>query len=175
MKRLVRVCAALALVTLFVASAAFFRRAPDPVFEGRLTSEWTHDLLSSNYTIRNEAQTALRILGEPAVPQLRSLLRRRNGPWEKPLARIAPLLPFYEYRSIDANLARTRASEMLAMLGPKAKSAAPDLVMALAHDQSARESERALIHIGNSAVAHLERALASRHIAIRIRAARLLR
>ena len=175
MKRSVRVFAALALVTLFVASAAFFRRAPDPIFEGRLTSEWTHDLLSSDYVIRNEAQTTLRILGEPAVPQLCHLLRRRNGPWEKPLARIAPILPFYEYRPVDANLARTRSSEMLAMLGPSAKSAAPDLVAALAYEQSARESERALIHIGNSAVTHLERGLASRHVAVRIRAARLLR
>jgi HEAT repeat protein len=175
MKRVVRVCAALALVTLFVASAAFFRRAPDPIFEGRLTSEWTHDLLSGDYTIRNEAQTTLRILGEPAVPQLRHLLRRRNGPWEKPLARIAPILPYYQYRPVDANLARMRASEMLAMMGPKAKDAAPDLVAALAYEQSACESERALIRIGNSAVPDLESGLASRHVAVRIRAARLLR
>ena len=175
MKRSVRVFAALALVTLFLASAAFFRRAPDPIFEGRLASEWTHDLLSSDYTVRNEAQTALRILGEPAVPQLRHLLRRRNGPWEKPLARIAPIFPFYEYRAIDANLARARASEMLALLGPKSKNAVPDLVAALAYEQSARESERALIHIGHSAVTHLECGLASRHTAVRVRAARLLR
>src|SRR5687767_12817548 len=175
MKRLVRVCAALALVTLFVASAAFFRRVPDPIFEGRLTSEWTRDLLSSDYNIRHEAQTALRILGEPAVPQLRNLLRRRNGPWEKPLARIAPILPFYEYRAIDANIARIRAAEMLAMLGPTAQSASPDLVSALAYEQSAHEAERALIHIGNSVVTHLERGLASGHISVRVRSARLLR
>jgi HEAT repeat protein len=175
MKRSVRVFAALALVTLFVVSAALFRRAPDPAFEGRLTSEWTHDLLSSDYTIRNEAQTALKILGEPAVPQLRNLLRRRNGPWEKPLARIAPLLPFYEFRPIDANLARTRASEMLATLGPKSKSAAPDLVAALAYEQSAHESERALLHIGEAALPHLERGLSSSQISVRVRSARLLR
>ena len=175
MKRLVRVCAALALVTLFVASAAFFRRAPDPLFEGRLTSEWTRDLLSSDYTIRNEAQAALRILGEPAVPQLRNLLRRRDAAWEKPLARIAPILPFHQYRPVDADLSRMRASEMLAMLGPNAKDAVPDLVAALAYEHSARESERALIRIGNSAVAHLESGLASRHTAIRVRSARILR
>ena len=175
MKRPGQVLAALALVSFFVISAALFRRPADAVFEGRLTSDWTRDLLSSDYTIRGEAKAALMVLGEPGVPQLRALLQHRNGPWEKPLACLNEYLPVLNYHSLDANLCRTRASEMLGALGCKAHSAVPDLVAALAYDQSAPETERALVRIGSASVPALERALHSRHDSNRVRAARLLR
>ena len=175
MKVRVRVWTTLALVSFFVFTAIIFRRPPDPAFGGRLTSEWVYDLLSSDYTIRGEAQSTLQILGEPAVPQLRALLQRRNGFWEKPLVRLNGIVPFLDYRAVDANLSRARAAEMLALLGCKAQAAVPDLIVSLAYPQSAAESERALLRIGTFAVPALERALSSRHTAVRIHSARLLR
>ena len=175
MKLWVRVFVALALVTVFVGSAAFFRRAPDPVFEGRLASAWTHDLLSADYTVRSEAETALQVLGEPGVPQLCTLLQQRNGPWEEPLVRLNGILPFLSYRRIDANLSRSRAAEMLGALGAKAHAAVPALVASLGHTRPASESERALVRIGSAAVPELEAALNSRKPSVREGAARLLR
>jgi HEAT repeat protein len=175
MKQSVRVFVALALVTAFFVSAAYFRRAPDPAFEGRLASEWAHDLLSSDYTVRGEAESALKILGEPAVPQLCYLLQRRNGPWEEPLLRLNSVLPFLIYRRMESNLARARAAEMLAILGPKAHAAVPALVASLVHTRTGPDCERALMRIGSASVPAIEGALKSRNGSVRESAARLLR
>lgn len=176
MKRFRRVIAALALVSIIVPfSLALLRRPADPVFEGKFASAWCGELLNSSYTTRENAKTALQTLGEPAVPQLRALLRHRNGPWEKPLLRLNALLPFLNYSVVDANACRIAASEALGLLRTNASSAAPDLVAALSYDNSAREIERALVRIGSRSVPHLQAALESRHDSVRFRAARLLR
>lgn len=165
--------ALVAIVLLFW--MAFATRPADPIFEGKRASDWTRDLLSANFDTSSEAQTALKTLGEPAVPQLRVLLQRRNGPWEEPLLRLGEWLPFFDYQTLDAHECRVEASEMLAVLGPKAQDAVPELIAALVHDGSASASERALVHIGPAAVPSLERALKSRKEIVRVRAARLLR
>ncbi|MGZ8899054.1 MAG: HEAT repeat domain-containing protein, partial [Limisphaerales bacterium] len=175
MKVTVRVFAALALVSVFIAFTIFFSRPTDPAFEGRLTSQWTQDLLSPDYKIRGKAQAAIIAVGEPAVPHLRALLRRRNGPWAEHLPRVKKFLPFVNDRVIDANLSRTRAAEMLGSLGIRAHSAVPDLVSSLAYEQSAAESERALTRIGDGSIPSIEQGLRSRKAAVRERSARLLR
>lgn len=176
MKRYGRVLGALALVAIiFPVCIALLRRPADPIFEGKPVSAWTHELLNSDYTTRENAKTALKTLGEPAVPQLRALLRHRNGPWETPLVRLSSVIPFLNYRPLDANACRNAASEVLGLLGSKSSTAAGDLVSALAYDASAAETERALVRIGSGSVPHLEHALQSRHDSVRVRAARLLR
>jgi HEAT repeat protein len=175
MKVSVRVFATLTLAAALIALAAYFSRSPDPAFEGRLTSQWTQDLLSPDYKIRGKAQAAMIAVGEPAVPHLRVLLRRRHSPWAAHLPRIKKLLPFVNDRVIDANLSRTRAAEMLGNMGSKALSAVPDLVSSLAYEQSAAESERALIRIGDGSILSIEQGLRSRKTAVRERSARLLR
>lgn len=176
MKRSGRVFAAVALVSVvYLFVAAIINRPPDPAFEGKFASEWCQDLLSPHYSVRADAQTAIEALGDRAVPQLRNLLQRRNGPWEKPLVRLSGVIPFFEYRTVDATASRIAASEMLGSLGTNAEPAIPDLVAALAFETSAAESERALVRIGESITPFLQRAVSWRDSLIRVRAARLLR
>lgn len=165
---------ATALVLLLFLSA-LRNRPKDPTFEGKLASEWCRELLSEDYAERDNARTALTTLGERSVPQLRSLLGRRNGPWEEPLLWLSGAFGFFDYQRLDANVCRIAASEVLGMLGPKAEGAASDLVSALAYDASAADSERALVRIGTHSIPHLERALKAKSASVRSRSARLLR
>jgi HEAT repeat protein len=162
-----------AIVIFFCVAVA--GRPNDPLFKGKLASQWSRDLLSADYSVRGDAQDALRTLGEPAVPQLRELLQRRNPPWEKMILRLNRIFPVLNYQSRDVNACRRAAAETLGLLGPKAHAAAPDLVSTLAYEASAGEVERALTRIGSPSVVPLERALASHNVSIRYRAARLLR
>ena len=176
MKVWLRVCAGIALAAAFVFTAVHFRRAPDPMIRGRPASAWAADLLSPDYSVRGEAQSALKQLGDSAVPQLCILLRKRNPAWEKQIVRLNTVLPFLKYQSVDAVCCRLRGAEMIALLGPKAAGAIPDLIAALAFDPAAGETERALVQIGLASVQPLSRALGkSGDSKVRERSARLLR
>ena len=176
MKVWLRVLIAVALVTTFIFSAVHFRQPSDPPIQGRLASEWAADLLSHDYAVRGDAQTALKQLGEAAVPQLCVLLRKRNPSWEQHVVRLNSLLPFLNYQRVDAVACRLRSAEMLGLLGPHASEAIPDLIRALAFDHSANEPERALLRIGRAAVGPLTHALQDAgDPKVRERSARLLR
>lgn len=175
MKVWLRVSASIALAAFFVLSALSFRPPADPLFEGRLASAWARQLLSPDYTVRGDAQTALAALGEPAVPQLRALLKKRNARWEPHLVRLNSVFPGLNYRPVDAAATRLRAAEMLGLLGLKAHSAVPDLVNAMAFAKGGDEAERALIRIGPASVPSLRAALNARSPVLRERAAFLLR
>ena len=164
------------LAGIFVFTSTTLRRGPDPIFEGRLASEWTQDLLSADYKVRGEAQTALKILGERAVPQLCVFLKKRNAPWERHLVRLNGIFPSLNYRLVDAVQCRERGAEMLGLLGVKSKQAVPDLVAVLGIDPASTEVERALIRIGPASAVKLSDGLTrSRKLWIRYSAARLLR
>lgn len=175
--RVLRFLVAIALVVGLVFSTLLLHRPPDPSFEGRPASEWAQDLLSPDYNVRSEAQVAFKAFGEPAVPQLRLLLKKRNAPWENHLVRLESILPFWTYRPIDSNACRERGAEMLGLLGGKAQSAIPDLVDVLGMDPASTEVERALVRIGPAAVVELSQALTrgNGNLWIRFSAARLLR
>jgi HEAT repeat protein len=168
--------AAAALATLLLCSAIYFLRAPDPVFQGRLASEWVQDLVSPDYVVRGEAQTALRALGERGVPQISLLLRNRNPFWEKHLIALNPIFPSLNYRAPNVLGQRERGAEMLGLLGPKATAAIPDLIHALELDQSTHDIQHALVRIGPASIEPLAHGLTrNRDVLIRICAARLLR
>jgi HEAT repeat protein len=176
MKVWLRIGVSIILAAVFVFTAIHFRRPPDPMIQGRLASAWAADLLSADYIVRGEAQSALKQLGEPAVGQLCILLRKRNPPWERQIVRLNTVLPFLKYQSVDAAACRVRGAEMIALIGSKAAGAIPDLIAALAFDPAAREAERALVHIGSASVPPLSRAVENSGDAkVRERSARLLR
>jgi HEAT repeat protein len=151
-----------------------FSRRPDPSFHGRAASEWTRDLLSSDYQVRSDAQTALHSLGEAALPQLRVLLQQETPPWDPVLARISRVAPFVKYSPLDPVLCHQRGAEMAAILGEIATPAIPELISALGADQSAAEAARALGHIGEASIPALEHALHARSPDVRRRAADVL-
>src|SRR5688572_2373425 len=176
MKVWLRVVAGVALAALFVISAIQFRRPPDPVVHGKPASAWAADLLSPDYTVRGEAQNALQQLGESAVPQLRVLVGKRNPPWEKHAVRLNSFLPALAYQPADAAPFRLRSAEMLGILGPKASNAVPDLIKALAFDDTAHWPERALVRIGGASIGPLVRAVQDAGDSkVRERSAKLLR
>jgi HEAT repeat protein len=176
MKVSLRVFMVAVLATVFIFSAIHFRSPPDPSTQGRLASEWAADLLSNDYAVRGDAQSALKQLRDDAVAQLCVLLRKRNAPWEKHVVRLNSLLPFFNYQTVDAVACRLRSAEMLGLLGPDATAAIPDLISALAFDPSAQEPERALLRIGRDSIGPLTHALQNAsHAKIRERSARLLR
>ena len=78
MKLALRILGFMAVAALFAWSILFFRKPHDPTFNGKPASQWTEDLLSSDYRVRNDAKSALVKLGGDAVPHINSLLKRRN-------------------------------------------------------------------------------------------------
>lgn len=164
------------LVLVFVLfGIALLDQPADPVFEGKLASQWSHELLNSNAAIREKAEEALKAFGEPGVPQLRALLRRRNGPWEKPLLVLNRFVPFLNYSAVNADACRVAAARVLGKLGGRGHAAAPDLVAGLRFELSAAESERALLSIGAAAIPAVEGGVSARDVQVRFRSARLLR
>jgi HEAT repeat protein len=164
-----------ALATILL-SFAFIRRAPDPITEGRALSAWVLDLLSSDYTVRWEAQRVLLKVGEPCVPKVRELLLRRSAfQWPEYLKGLGTFFPFLSVSRMDPALCRARAAEFISLLGAKAVAAAPELVDSLSYPQATRDAERALQRIGDPAVPAIIDGLRSRKAEIRIRSARLLR
>ena len=175
MKFGLRILAGVTLATVFALSVLLFRRPPDPLFQGKSASESANDLLSSDYSVRNNAQAAFQFLGESGVPQLRILLRRRNHSWEPMLAQINQHAPFFSYRIYDSVLSQQRAAEMIGQLGEQGRAAIPDLISTLASEQAASEAERALLRVGRNAEAALQAALQNRNADVRQRAAGLLK
>ena len=175
MKAGLRILTGILLATIFTLSIVLFRRPFDPVYRSKCASQWAEDLLSPDYTIRNEAQIAFQFFGEDGVPQLRVLLQRRSRPWEPMLARMNEYTSFFSYKNYDSVLSRQRGAEMVGLLGEKGKEAIPDLIAALAGEQTASEAERALIRIGKRAEIPLQEALRNNNPEIRERAAGLLK
>jgi len=95
MKDGLRILTGILLATIFTLSILLFRRPFDPVYRSKCASQWAEDLLSPDYTIRNEAQIAFQFFGEDGVPQLRVLLQRRSRPWEPMLARMNEYTSFF--------------------------------------------------------------------------------
>ncbi len=170
-----RILAGISLATAFALSVLLFRRPSDPLFEGKYASEWADDLLSPDYSVRNQAQAAFQFFGQSGVPQLQILLERRTQPWEPILAQINHYAPFFSCRVYDGALCRQRAAEMLGTLGPKANSAIPELIAKLDADQAGGEVERALVRIGRESESALRLALHHHNVEIRQRAAGLLK
>lgn len=165
-----------AIAAIFFGSVFYFRRVPDPHIQGKLASQWAADLASSDYQLRGEAQSALRSLGAPAVPQLRVLLQKRNPAWEPWLVTASQHLPFFNYKAQDSTVLRQRAAQLLGLMGATAEAAIPDLITALGQSAVAPDAERALVRIGPTAQQELCRALLKhRSATVRRNCARLLR
>ena len=175
MRGWLRVFAGVLALSVFFLSVHVFRRPADPPFEGRYCSQWVQDLLSPDYSTRSDAQSAILVLGESAVPQIILLLKKQNSPWQNHLVRLNGTLPFLNYKPSDAVLCRQRGAEMIALLGPKGHAAIPSLIHTLSFEPCASDAERALLRCGPAALPALERALSNRNAEIRGRAAKLLR
>ncbi len=172
-QRFVGVVAVISLALL--AGWIAWRRPANPVVRGRLASEWTADLLSPEYQVRGEAQAALLMLGEEAVPEIRVLLQQRVRAWESLANRFGSSLPFLRSKGADPTLCRRRGAEMISLLEQKGRAAVPELIDTLRYAPAANEAQHALLRVGDAAVEGLVSALRSRYPAVRAQVAHLLK
>jgi HEAT repeat protein len=128
---------------------------------GRSAPQWSLLLLTGNATERQQAEAALRALGDRAVPSLcRALLKpdSRLHSFGQRVARRTPAgIRVWMQRTLlspDPQTRRIAASHALAVLGPAAAAAVPDLAAELAHPNSSEAwgAGRALAQIGSAAV-----------------------
>jgi HEAT repeat protein len=165
---------ALTALAAFTFLAFYFRRVPDPVFQGKAISAWTSDLLNPDYSVRNQAQTTLTYIGSPAVPQLRTFLQKDNRSWQKLAQKFTRYVPRLSYKAYDAALCRERAAMVLAEMGPVGCDAAVDLIQCLRYPESVSTIEHALRRMGRATEPFLRQGLNDRNPTIREGAARLI-
>ena len=143
---------------------------------GRSAAEWSVKLIYGSPAERQAAEAALRQLGERAVPSLRRALHATDPPFRNFLFRVANHSPkavqrwfIEEYIVADAATRHILAAQALALIGPPAAAAAPDLEAALRQgDQRlAAAAAAALGNLGPTALPALIRGLAHTNPAVR--------
>jgi hypothetical protein len=101
----------------------------EPRFQGKTMSAWIEQLGKGDTKEANEAETVLLAIGVPAVPGLIWMYKRANSPSAGFIATVRDKLSSLLGNSIDysaENAARReRALDVLALMGPAAKSALP--------------------------------------------------
>lgn len=108
-------------------------------YQGRHVRLWVLDLYASfDPRATNAANTAIRTLGTNVVPTLCQLLEEHDPFYEKPLTQNTKVIPANTRRYLlqtlkpgEAAKVRTGAARALALLGPRAAEAVPNLIHAL--------------------------------------------
>lgn len=91
-----------------------------------MLSLWLGDLDSTNEVVRFAAENALRQIGPPAVPHLRSLLRVES-PFTETLKSWAGRLPLVHYQFVPAYIRQRQALRAARLLGTQAHGVLPEL------------------------------------------------
>jgi len=146
---------------------------------GRSATEWSQKLLSGTPAERQQAEAALRTLGSNAVPSLCRALLRPDSRFRTLGERVARRGPTafrgWIYRTLlapDPNTIRMAAAQGLAVLGPGAATAIPDLVSGMfsQNPSIAWQASQALARIGPAAVPALIPLLDETDPAVRLQA-----
>ncbi len=164
---------------LVLAALLFRWHARRETYGGHSAAEWSLKLQAGQPAERQQAEAALRALGSNAVPSLcRALLKpdsRFRALGQRAARRAPPTLRNWIYTRLlppDPSGARMAAAQGLALLGPAAESAIPDLVDGLwSKDASiAWQAANTLSRIGPAAVPALMPLLQEAEDAVRLQA-----
>jgi HEAT repeat protein len=143
---------------------------------GRSAAEWSVKLAYGTPAERQAAEAALRQLGGRAVPSLRRALHANDPPFKNFLFRVANHGPqmvrswlVEKFLSADAASRRAMAARALALIGPPASEAVPDLEETLRQGDPrvAMYAAAALGNLGPTAVPALIRSLADTNTTVR--------
>jgi HEAT repeat protein len=150
------------------------------VYQGKTVKTWLLQLSAPDPNGRHEAEAAFRALGTNAVPELVRLLRADDARWRKLIWSRALRIPgrlrgpvLQRVSPPNAYLLRPAAARALALLGPGAAAAEPDLVRALQNKVNGTywEAGTALGRIGRQSVPDLTLALRDPDTLVRCAAA----
>jgi hypothetical protein len=145
LKRRTLILTGLGLVLLLGFALSWLRPPAAPRHQGKSVEAWAAQLYDSQITRgTNEAVVAFQTMGAAAVPELRRLLQRRE-PWtDQWLLKYQRRLPLkarnYLFQKLQPGRTlayRLGAMRALAVLGPDARAALPDLLRAM-EDSDAR-------------------------------------
>ena len=155
-----------------------------PAYEGQTIAQWAFQMTASDQASRNKATEVLKRIGPPAIPELAQAVVARDSRFRSAAWRSIPKVPFVVRRLIartveppDAALLRMGAARGLALFGPEAQTAIPELEIAFhdKHDQVVTDAGIALTAIGAPAVPVFQRGLTNSDARIRRTSAYLLR
>lgn len=179
-KRRTVVIAALVTLTITVGIFCLSRPVRSHSYEGKSIKAWAKQLFSPDQNARNEATVVFRSLNTNTVPSLIGLLRARDPFFSRKAWAFASRLPLNQRRRILPKLSppqevdlHTAAARALAIIGPEARGATPDLMVAMRdpNRQVSWEAAHALGSMGKYAVPTLTEALTDRDTHVRHAAA----
>lgn len=178
-QRLVLVLALIAFC-VFVGILVFSLGSGVASYKGKTAKAWLIQFSTQDPSGRQEAEAAFKALGPNAVPELARLLRADDARWRTLVWTHATRIPVWLRKPVlrrvgplRGYLLRPAAARALALLGPVAAAAEPDLARALQDKVNGTywEAGTALGRIGRQAVPDLMLALRDPDTLVRCAAA----
>jgi HEAT repeat protein len=155
-----------------------------PAYEGQTIAQWAFQMTASDQASRNKATEVIRRVGPSAIPELAQAVVAKDSRFRTAAWRSIPKVPLVVRRLIartvkppDAVLLRMGAARGLALFGPEAQTALPELEIAFhdKYDPVVTEAGIALTAIGAPALPVFQRGLTNSDARIRRTSAYLLR
>jgi len=146
----------------------------DPRYNGRRTSEWLLVLNSENEEEVKEAELAIFILGERALPQITKFFYATEPEWEDDFYDLIEDKTGWELKRADGNSLQRAGRSAVEILGKRAAPMIPRLIESLGDDAFDDANREALGAIGAVAHAPLKAALNHEDDLVRFEAARFL-
>jgi len=102
--------------------------------QGKTATEWTRNLKVTQLNVTNTALNALLEIGPQSIPALRKMLTQGDGPLDQSIAKVRNKLPEALRKLIETptpqNTRHAYAAWALGEIGPAARDAVPDLILA---------------------------------------------
>ncbi len=146
----------------------------DPRYDGRRASEWLRALTSDYPGETKDAELAIFMLGERAIPQISRFYFTREIEWQEQLLEwIADKTDWKIERGVADDM-RHAGQSGVAILGKRAAEMLPKLIESLADEEFEDASRLAIESIGEIANARLKSALKHSNDRVRIQVIRIL-
>ncbi len=146
----------------------------DPRYQGRRTSEWLHALNSDSEEEIEQAEQAVFILGERAVPQVSKFFFARELEWRTKLYDWIEHKINWGPEREDVDELQRIGRDAVEILGRRAVGMVPQLVESLGDEKSDYGSRDALDKIGDAGNDYLKSSLTHKNHQTRFEAARIL-
>lgn len=133
----------------------------DPRYNGRRTSEWLIALNSDDEAEVKEAEVAIFVLGQRALPQITRFFYATEPEWKGDLYDLIEEKTGLELKRVDATDMQWAGESAVDILGKRAAPMVPRLIESLSDQDFDASSRSALLAIGEAAVKSLKSELSS--------------